>query len=48
MELDPQYVDVTVRRWQEFTGGEAMLEGEGRSFSVIAEQRRDNDIEKAA
>jgi hypothetical protein len=30
------------------TGGEAMLEAEGRSFSVIAEQRRYNDIEKAA
>ena len=30
MELDPKYVDVIVNRWQEFTGKNARLEGEGR------------------
>jgi len=26
IELDPLYVDVTVRRWEEFTGEKATLE----------------------
>jgi DNA modification methylase len=38
MEIAPQYVDVCVRRWQDFTGKEAMLDGDGRSFTEIAEQ----------
>ncbi len=28
MELDPPYVDVAVSRWQAFTGGTAVLDGE--------------------
>ena len=32
VELDPRYCDVIVRRWQEWTGEEAMLEDGGRSF----------------
>ena len=36
IELNPAYVDVAVRRWQEFTGGGAVLEGDGRSFAEIA------------
>jgi DNA modification methylase len=32
MELDPKYVDVIVRRWQEFTGKTATLESSGVSF----------------
>lgn len=43
MELDPVYVDVIVRRWQEFTGGTATLEGSDKTFDEIAKQR-----EKAA
>ena len=39
MELDPAYVDVAVRRWEAFTGGEAVLEGDGRSFAEIATER---------
>ena len=39
VELDPKYVDVIVRRWQSFTGREATLEGDGRTFSQIAEER---------
>ena len=31
LELDPQYVDVIVRRWQDFTGREATLDGDGRN-----------------
>ncbi len=32
MELSPQYVDLTVQRWQEFTGQTATLEETGKPF----------------
>jgi len=32
MELSPQYVDVAVRRWQQFTGKRAVLESTGAEF----------------
>lgn len=32
MELSPQYVDVAVRRWQQFTGKRATLESTGAEF----------------
>ncbi|SMO64686.1 DNA modification methylase [Thalassovita litoralis] len=35
IELDPKYVDVIVRRWQEFTGETAVLESSGRSFDDL-------------
>ena len=35
IELDPKYVDVVVQRWQQLTGREAMLEGDGRTFEEI-------------
>ncbi|MCV2869912.1 site-specific DNA-methyltransferase [Defluviimonas sp. WL0002] len=40
VELDPAYVDVAVTRWQAFTGKEAVLEGEDRSFAEVAQERR--------
>jgi hypothetical protein len=39
MELDPAYCDVIVKRWQEFTGQEATLEGDGRTFNEVAGER---------
>lgn len=39
MELDPKYCDVIVRRWQGFTGQQATLEGDGRTFEQIADER---------
>ncbi|MFC3530388.1 site-specific DNA-methyltransferase [Paracoccus mangrovi] len=39
IELNPVYVDVAVERWQNLTGGVAMLEGDGRSFTEIAGER---------
>lgn len=36
MEIDEQYVDVIVKRWQQFTGKEAILENDGRTFNEIA------------
>lgn len=38
-ELDPKYVDVIVRRWQQFTGKQAVLEGDGRTFDEVACER---------
>lgn len=35
MELDPKYVDVIVRRWQDFTGKQATLESDGRTFAEV-------------
>jgi DNA modification methylase len=32
MELDPKYCDVIVKRWQEFTGKQAILESTGETY----------------
>jgi len=40
MELDPRYADVICRRYQEYAGKPATLDGDGRSFDEIAQQRR--------
>jgi len=39
LELDPKYVDVIVQRWQSFTGQKATLQGDGRKFDEIAQER---------
>jgi DNA modification methylase len=39
IEIAPAYVDVAVKRWQEFTGQQAVLDGDGRSFDSVAAQR---------
>jgi DNA modification methylase len=39
VEIDPVYVDVSVRRWQDYTGSKGFLEGDGRSFEDVAEER---------
>jgi hypothetical protein len=36
MELMPQYCDVIVKRWQDFTGQKATLESTGRTFEDMA------------
>ena len=33
MELDPKYIDVIIRRWQEFTGKQATNETTGKTFA---------------
>jgi DNA modification methylase len=38
-EVAPVYVDVAVRRWQEFTGEAARLAGDGRTFEEVAAMR---------
>lgn len=32
IELDPLYVDVTIRRWQDFTGAQVVHAETGKSF----------------
>jgi DNA modification methylase len=39
MEIDPKYADCIVRRYQEFTGKKAVLDGDGRTFEEIALER---------
>ena len=39
LELDPKYVDVIVRRWQEFTGQTATLEDTGQTFEELRSAR---------
>lgn len=40
MELQEIYVDVIVRRWQEFTGKAAVLESTGETFDQVEAQRQ--------
>jgi DNA modification methylase len=40
VKLDPKYVDVIVRRWQDWTGGAATLEGNGRTFEELSAERQ--------
>ncbi|MGB2073273.1 MAG: site-specific DNA-methyltransferase [Candidatus Puniceispirillaceae bacterium] len=37
MELDPKYCDVIVRRWQEFTGKEAVHNKTGKTFAEMSD-----------
>ena len=39
LELDPKYVDVSVRRWQELTGKAATHAAEKKTFDAIAKGR---------
>jgi DNA modification methylase len=39
IELHPPYVDCGIRRWQAWSGEDAVLEGDGRSFTEIAAER---------
>jgi DNA modification methylase len=39
MEIDPKYADVIVRRYQEYSGKSAVLDGDGRTFAETAQAR---------
>ena len=43
VELSPAYVDVAVRRWQQFTGRQAIHAGSGRPFDDIAAEANDRE-----
>jgi DNA modification methylase len=36
MELDPKYVDVTIKRWQDYTGREAIHAETGKTFNELS------------
>ena len=40
MELDPKYCDVIIKRWQEYTGKHAVLEGSDLSFDKVSSDGR--------
>ena len=39
MELDPKYCDVIIKRWQDFTGQEAVLESTGQTYLELKKDR---------
>lgn len=47
IELNPAYVDVAVKRWQDFTGKQATLDGSDTTFDQMTEERI-NKAENAA
>lgn len=48
LEIDPAYVDVIVRRWEETSGQPATLGGEDRTFDDIAAMRMASNAATAA
>jgi DNA modification methylase len=43
IELNPAYVDVAVRRWEEFTGDKVVLEETGQAFADVLRSRRQQE-----
>jgi DNA modification methylase len=39
IEMEPRYCDVIIRRWQEYSGKQAVLESDGRPFKDLAVER---------
>jgi DNA modification methylase len=37
--INPRYCDVTIERWQRLTGSAAILDGDGRCFADLKDQR---------
>jgi DNA modification methylase len=40
LEIDPKYADVIVIRYQDYTGKQAILACDGRTFNDVAVERR--------
>lgn len=47
IELDPKYVDVIIRRWQEFTGEDAVLGESGETFTTTSVERLSAEEQEA-
>jgi DNA modification methylase len=43
IEIDPRYVDVAIRRWENLTGGQAVLASTGQTFAEVTEKRAGAD-----
>ena len=39
LEYEPAFVDIAIRRWQAYSKSDAILDGDGRTFDEIAEER---------
>ena len=48
IELDPVYVDVAVRRWQDCAGKAAILAATGQTFEDVAEERTELEATSSA
>jgi DNA modification methylase len=48
LEIDPAYVDVTIRRWQAFTGRDAVLEATGQTFEEVEAERNPQPLQLAS
>jgi DNA modification methylase len=44
MEIDPKYADVIVRRYQEYSGKCALLDGDGRTYAEVAQARLETTV----
>jgi hypothetical protein len=44
IELNPSYVDVAVKRWQQFAGEAAMLDRTEQTFADLGQARRGNQL----
>lgn len=49
IDLDPGYVDVTIARWQQMTGKQAVHQASGKTFEEVAQERSNEapDVEAA-
>jgi hypothetical protein len=45
MDVEPRYVDVAIRRWQAFTGKDAVDAESGRTFDQLAERAGSTSLE---
>jgi DNA modification methylase len=43
IEYDPRYCDTIIRRWQRYTGKNAILADAGTTFEEVEEERRQSD-----
>ena len=39
MEFDPKFADVIIKRWQDFTGKQAVLESTGKTYTDMEKDR---------
>jgi DNA modification methylase len=47
MEIDPKYCDVIIKRWQDFTGMQAVLESTGLTFDEVNHARQKTEADQA-
>ena len=40
LELDPRYADVICQRYMDYVGKLAVLDGDGRTFDEVAQERQ--------